>query len=319
MFSNALDRNLQKHEPLERLLGYRKVETHLLDARDLDDVGAVKDGSIDLVVCSPPYANATDYHLYHRFRLFWLGFDPHEMARARSALTCVISARKRASSCTKRRCAECWCGSRQRCELDAMQRWLSVILYSRARRSAQPMFCLKQPQHAASRRWAHVGRFTRPNAHSSSRVVELESEDIVLLRKPPKRLKVFLGAPKYRLWPYEERLRRMEASTLLKTKLPDTIELQSEVDCYEVNRVRRLTFTRDVHLDGECARPTWQAALESSDPASNRKDPKYLTHGNSSLQRKVLPTARQVLAEHLRRGAGRNRFRSLLWQRYRAP
>jgi hypothetical protein len=32
----------------------------------------------DLAVFSPPYPNAFDYHLYHRFRMFWLGFDPVE-------------------------------------------------------------------------------------------------------------------------------------------------------------------------------------------------------------------------------------------------
>jgi DNA modification methylase len=30
----------------------------------------------DLVVCSPPYPNAYSYHLYHRTRLLWLGYDP---------------------------------------------------------------------------------------------------------------------------------------------------------------------------------------------------------------------------------------------------
>lgn len=33
-------------------------------------------GSFQLAVFSPPYPNAFDYHLYHRFRLFWLGYDP---------------------------------------------------------------------------------------------------------------------------------------------------------------------------------------------------------------------------------------------------
>ncbi|HDH25196.1 MAG TPA: hypothetical protein ENH00_03240 [Actinobacteria bacterium] len=32
-----------------------------------------------LAVFSPPYPNAFDYHLYHRFRMFWLGFDPREI------------------------------------------------------------------------------------------------------------------------------------------------------------------------------------------------------------------------------------------------
>jgi len=39
----------------------------------------VGDSSVDLIVTSPPYPNFTDYHLYHRFRLFWLGFDPREL------------------------------------------------------------------------------------------------------------------------------------------------------------------------------------------------------------------------------------------------
>ena len=30
----------------------------------------------DLVVTSPPYPNAYSYHLYHRTRLIWLGYDP---------------------------------------------------------------------------------------------------------------------------------------------------------------------------------------------------------------------------------------------------
>jgi site-specific DNA-methyltransferase (cytosine-N4-specific) len=36
---------------------------------------------IDLVVTSPPYPNAYSYHLYHRTRLIWLGYDPDEFKR----------------------------------------------------------------------------------------------------------------------------------------------------------------------------------------------------------------------------------------------
>ncbi|MBI4317352.1 MAG: MerR family DNA-binding transcriptional regulator [Chloroflexi bacterium] len=32
-------------------------------------------GTVDLVVCSPPYPNAYSYHLYHRTRMLWLGMD----------------------------------------------------------------------------------------------------------------------------------------------------------------------------------------------------------------------------------------------------
>jgi len=35
--------------------------------------------SVDAVVTSPPYLNAWDYHLYQRFRLYWLGYKPNEL------------------------------------------------------------------------------------------------------------------------------------------------------------------------------------------------------------------------------------------------
>ena len=31
---------------------------------------------VGLVVTSPPYPNAYEYWLYHKYRMWWLGFDP---------------------------------------------------------------------------------------------------------------------------------------------------------------------------------------------------------------------------------------------------
>ena len=33
-------------------------------------------GRIGLVITSPPYPNAYEYWLYHKYRMWWLGFDP---------------------------------------------------------------------------------------------------------------------------------------------------------------------------------------------------------------------------------------------------
>ncbi|MCJ7529937.1 MAG: hypothetical protein MUO64_02745, partial [Anaerolineales bacterium] len=35
----------------------------------------------DLAVTSPPYPNAYDYHLYHKYRLFWLDMDPYNLRK----------------------------------------------------------------------------------------------------------------------------------------------------------------------------------------------------------------------------------------------
>ena len=36
-------------------------------------------GSVGLVITSPPYPNAYEYWLYHKYRMWWLGYDPIEV------------------------------------------------------------------------------------------------------------------------------------------------------------------------------------------------------------------------------------------------
>ena len=51
---------------------------------DSREVPFIKDGSVSLIVTSPPYLNAYDYHKYHRQRLHWIGGDRSvEFARDR--------------------------------------------------------------------------------------------------------------------------------------------------------------------------------------------------------------------------------------------
>lgn len=48
---------------------------------DTDILEAPETVPFDLVVTSPPYPNAYSYHLYHRTRLIWLGFDPERFKK----------------------------------------------------------------------------------------------------------------------------------------------------------------------------------------------------------------------------------------------
>jgi site-specific DNA-methyltransferase (cytosine-N4-specific) len=48
----------------------RVIQADILDLTE-DDIGAV-----GLVVTSPPYPNAYEYWLYHKYRMYWLGHDP---------------------------------------------------------------------------------------------------------------------------------------------------------------------------------------------------------------------------------------------------
>jgi len=42
---------------------------------DSRNLSMLEDGSVDLIITSPPYANTYDYYLYHKFRKLWLDLD----------------------------------------------------------------------------------------------------------------------------------------------------------------------------------------------------------------------------------------------------
>lgn len=67
--------------PNAMVSGRGSVDVVQADSRD---VPFIKDGSVSLIVTSPPYLNAYDYHKYHRQRLHWIGGDESvEFARDR--------------------------------------------------------------------------------------------------------------------------------------------------------------------------------------------------------------------------------------------
>jgi len=71
-FSRKLDdMNKRMIEFIERGSN-AKVSIFRADSRNLS---FLKDNSIDFIVTSPPYANTYDYYLYHKFRMYWLGYQ----------------------------------------------------------------------------------------------------------------------------------------------------------------------------------------------------------------------------------------------------
>lgn len=50
--------------------------TKVIEANTLKLNSGELGGSVGLVVTSPPYPNAYEYWLYHKYRMWWLGFDP---------------------------------------------------------------------------------------------------------------------------------------------------------------------------------------------------------------------------------------------------
>lgn len=56
-----------------------QTQVYCRDARDLT---SLEDDSFAASVFSPPYPNAYEYWLYHKYRMYWLGFDPVAVRQA---------------------------------------------------------------------------------------------------------------------------------------------------------------------------------------------------------------------------------------------
>jgi DNA modification methylase len=53
-----------------------------VDARDARDLTHLPARSIGAAIFSPPYPNAYEYWLYHKYRMYWLGYDPISVREA---------------------------------------------------------------------------------------------------------------------------------------------------------------------------------------------------------------------------------------------
>jgi DNA modification methylase len=66
-------------EKLDKTLASRDWDitpTKVIEANTLTVAPEKMGGRVGLVITSPPYPNAYEYWLYHKYRMWWLGFDP---------------------------------------------------------------------------------------------------------------------------------------------------------------------------------------------------------------------------------------------------
>lgn len=253
----------------------------------------VEDGSVDLLVTSPPYGNATDYHLYHRFRLLWLGFDP--VALGKVEIGSHLKHQREASGFDSYY-TDLAAVAANAARVLRSGRYAALVLGNsvyngethdpaeRLRGDAAELgfdscFVIERPVHATKRSFAHAGR-------------RATSESIVILRKRAAPHRVVLEPPPYRLWAYERNLRLREAEalgSLVDRRCPDgslTVDVRPDA----VHRCAGLVFSHRLRPTG-APKPTWQAIIENgaaSNPAA-RKDPKYVTHGLHAYKGKFYP------------------------------
>lgn len=305
LFGIHLKKSIEKHRSVFHVLGYRHAEIDTVDLRTLSKNKLktnynLSDESVDLIVTSPPYANATDYHLYHRFRLYWLGYQPRELA------SCEIGSHLRHQRENKG--YDLYLNEMKTC-LEAMYRCLrpgrfSVLVVGDSifegilhdttsellKISSQIGFDvlgeIERPIHDTKRSFINVAR-------------RASTERLLILRKKPVKLRISLYPPPYKRWKYEENLAIDEIQSLIKQPIEKNsngiFKLESDPFC--IDQLKRLTFTHCISFNRGSDIRTWQSILENGDTQLGKrvKDPKYLTHGIHAYKGKFYPQLAKCL------------------------
>ena len=291
---------LESLKTVARRLETAAIDLQFADTRFLigdsrfDLPGKIGENSVDLIVTSPPYPNATDYHLYHRFRLFWLGFDPKALGR----IEIGSHLRHQRNDTGFEEYRDDMSHALEGCAKVLMPGRYAVFVVGDAIFKGE-CFSTSKAIGAAARDAGFdvIGIIDRP-IHQTKRSFapparRARSEQLVVLRKPNHSILVHLNPPAYRMWTYEEELRAREIESLTSK----TIDVSAKPAVLPLKQpalwqARRLTFTRELivgNIQGE-VQPTWQKVLENGDAdPSKRKDPKYVTHGLHPFKGKFYP------------------------------
>lgn len=263
--------------------------------------------SVGLVVTSPPYPNAYDYHLYHRFRLFWLGLDPKELrsveigshltnqAKAEPVATYLDDIRRVLGNCLA--------------VLASGRYFVMVVgdglfngeIFETARHIAALASELGFDHVVTLDRALPVNRrsVTQPGRR-------LAAEQIVFLRRPLAARSALLVEPNYKLFPYERELQLRELSALGASP---HIGKDGAVEIVPTSAVERAAFAHGVRTRDGTTTPTFQYRVEGM-PGRNsrRKNSTYFVHGAHRYKGKFYPQ----LAKSLLNLSGLDLGRSLV-------
>lgn len=75
-----------KKKSADMLLRIKNLEQYALGSvtvktQDSRSINFIQDNSVTCAITSPPYMNSFDYYLYHKLRMYWLGYNHYEVQK----------------------------------------------------------------------------------------------------------------------------------------------------------------------------------------------------------------------------------------------
>jgi 16S rRNA G966 N2-methylase RsmD len=262
------------------------------DAEFLDGDARLRDEyplsaeAVGLIVTSPPYPNAYDYHLYHRFRLFWLGDDPVALRRVEIGSHLknqAVADPGAAYLVDMRRVLECC--------FDVLQvgRYAAFVVGDGLIRGEIFESSRELRSVAESVGFKHVATIDRNLPQQRRSVTKpgrrLTTEQILLLRRPERSRGGTVVLPNYRLFPYERdlQMRELEALGAGPVLHPD-----GRVVVRDAEAALRAAFVHGVDT-ADRTLPAPQFLHEAPAMGTRRKNSTYFLHGLHRYKGKFYP------------------------------
>ncbi|MEG0836014.1 MAG: DNA methyltransferase, partial [Christensenellaceae bacterium] len=294
-YVSDLSSNLAKVKSLGKLLGFREAEFITADITQpiVGNGREIQENSIDLIVTSPPYPNAFDYHLYHRFRIFWLDGDPQEMGKHEIGSHLRYQKQKKGFKFFEDEMKLCL----ENCFLALKPDRYAALVLGDAIFDGQLYKTAELIGAVADKiGFTQVDIINRP-LHDTKRSMQsgtrrAKEEQILIIKKPSKDVGITLFKAPYKLWSYEEAISKLELSALFPSMQKEKNSELMSISSLELDKLNRLTFYHGYSIDDGNYQPTWQSILENGDAAESiisRKDPKYITHGIHPYKGKFYP------------------------------
>lgn len=75
LYTKKIKENLEKLRSFKLAIKGESPQVVVINDDVIEISNHIRPNSVDLIITSPPYLNSYDYYLYHKLRMFWLGYD----------------------------------------------------------------------------------------------------------------------------------------------------------------------------------------------------------------------------------------------------
>lgn len=301
VFGAELQRMCERVNDLDAFINGSSSSVWLGDARRPDDV-LVELEDAGLVVTSPPYPNSYDYHLYHRFRLYWLDESPKALRDVEIGSHLKHQAEQDPAGSYE---FDMSCVLHNIYNLLRPGRYCALVLGNGIYQGKPYETAHEISKIAARQGWIVFPPIERNLPHNRRSITvpgrRLQREDILLLRRPAsseRSYQLVAKPPNYQRRPYEERLAQRELEQIVglaKSYRARTFAIGDGAHGL-VERARQLAFWHSVRFNSElpveCS--SLQRYLEAQ-RQGKRKNSTYVTHGIHRYKGKFYPQLAKAL------------------------